>query len=571
MTTHNKFLLSTVATIGLSTLLVGLIIFAFTEPSSSPPTSTVPAPINVGGTTQTFQDNKILKVKSDGTGILSIEGGLNVKGIGVFEGNVGIGTPGCPTGKLDVRGGIAYFNQNLDTQRWATAVTIPINSANFIDSETSPNRSMRLLQWNSGTGGYGGGISWGMAPQSDNTWLSGKYSTGQFLLAYDGSNLKIQGSNQNPGGTPTTFAPSDFMTISNSGNVGIGTTNPQAKLHVRGVDVTNSQITNTADVVIEDHDTATLQIIGSSGTSHLLLSHDNHHWSINNWASFSNDLFTISRRDSASDEWNFGTISDWSHYFAITPNGNVGIGTTAPTSPLTVQLGGTATAQHQGVAVYNTGYWGGFVSKVFGTTYYSQVFPLSQFVRARGTQSSPAAVLSGDILGGFLFDGYYSASAESFDNTEVGAVTTQNWSSSAMGSAITFGATPDNSISKVEIMRVTGNGNVGIGTTNPQGKLDVNGPIYQRGSQLHADYVFEPSYKLETIEDHAKYMWGNKHLEAVPSIKFDENGKVIIEIGALQKGILEELEKAHIYIQQLNEEVKNLEERVKFLEEKIKE
>ena len=33
-------------------------------------------------------------------------------------------------------------------------------------------------------------------------------------------------------------------------------------------------------------------------------------------------------------------------------------------------------------------------------------------------------------------------------------------------------------------------GNVGIGMTTPQGKLDDNTSIYQRGSLLHVDYVF---------------------------------------------------------------------------------
>lgn len=59
---------------------------------------------------------------------------------------------------------------------------------------------------------------------------------------------------------------------------------------------------------------------------------------------------------------------------------------------------------------------------------------------------------------------------------------------------------------------------------SPGGKLDVNGAIYQRGNQLHADYVYEPDYKLESIEEHAEYMWQNKHLKAVPRAKIDENG-----------------------------------------------
>jgi len=109
-----------------------------------------------------------------------------------------------------------------------------------------------------------------------------------------------------------------------------------------------------------------------------------------------------------------------------------------------------------------------------------------------------------------------------------------------------------------EKMRVTSSGNVGIGTINPAGTLDVNGKIYQRGGVLHADYVFEPDYELESIEEHKTFMWKNKHLKAIPKARTDEQGREIVEMGAQRKGIVEELEKAHIYIAQLHREIETL-------------
>jgi hypothetical protein len=109
-------------------------------------------------------------------------------------------------------------------------------------------------------------------------------------------------------------------------------------------------------------------------------------------------------------------------------------------------------------------------------------------------------------------------------------------------------------------------GNVGIGTTSPNGKLDVNGSIYQRGGVLHADYVFEPDYQLDSIEKHAEFMWQNKHLKAMPKATVDENGNEIVEVGAHRKGIVEELEIAHIYIEQLQNQIRALEERLSRLE-----
>ncbi|MBI2844080.1 MAG: hypothetical protein HYX78_11830 [Armatimonadetes bacterium] len=114
-------------------------------------------------------------------------------------------------------------------------------------------------------------------------------------------------------------------------------------------------------------------------------------------------------------------------------------------------------------------------------------------------------------------------------------------------------------------MIIAGNGNVGIGTTAPVGKLDVNGSIYQRGGLLHADYVFEPDYKLESIEEHSEKMWKQKHLPSVSPRRVDENGLEIVDVGSHQRGILEELEKAHIYIERLNAKIKELENEIELL------
>jgi hypothetical protein len=118
---------------------------------------------------------------------------------------------------------------------------------------------------------------------------------------------------------------------------------------------------------------------------------------------------------------------------------------------------------------------------------------------------------------------------------------------------------PANSV----VMRSTG---VGIRTGTPAGALDVNGSIYQRGGIIHADYVFEPGYDLPSIEEHARLMWANSHLPAVPPRQMDEAGREVVEVGAQRRGILEELEVAHIYIEQLEKRMGQQEERLNQLE-----
>jgi hypothetical protein len=105
----------------------------------------------------------------------------------------------------------------------------------------------------------------------------------------------------------------------------------------------------------------------------------------------------------------------------------------------------------------------------------------------------------------------------------------------------TFGATPlilgTNSLNRLEI---TAGGDV----------------VHFSAGTVHPDYVFEPSYQLESIEDHAAKMWTKKHLPSVGPGEYTADGRAKFKLGAGRAGMLEELEKAHIYIEQLDERLK---------------
>jgi hypothetical protein len=99
-----------------------------------------------------------------------------------------------------------------------------------------------------------------------------------------------------------------------------------------------------------------------------------------------------------------------------------------------------------------------------------------------------------------------------------------------------------------------------VGTTAPD-QVDITGNLVVSGT-ITPDFVFEPDFQLESIEEHANYMWTNKHLAAVGAAVVDENGDHRVNVGNRAQATLEELEKAHIYIQQLNERLKELEARL---------
>jgi hypothetical protein len=110
----------------------------------------------------------------------------------------------------------------------------------------------------------------------------------------------------------------------------------------------------------------------------------------------------------------------------------------------------------------------------FGFTEYNNSDgPTIRLFRAGGTIASPTAVVAGYSLGGLRAFGYTGAAFGSL-SAAIDLVANQTFAVGSQGSYIQFRTTADSTASSTEKMRITGDGNVGIGSTTPSVKLYVN-------------------------------------------------------------------------------------------------
>lgn len=118
---------------------------------------------------------------------------------------------------------------------------------------------------------------------------------------------------------------------------------------------------------------------------------------------------------------------------------------------------------------------------------------------------------------------------------------------------------------------LTHDGNVGIGTPNPDSKLTVKGNVHAEEVTVDLnvpgpDYVFEKDYDLRSLEDVKKYIGTEKHLPEIPSAKeMESNG---IDLGDMNMKLLKKVEELTLYLIEQNEKIEQLEKKIKEIEDK---
>jgi hypothetical protein len=248
--------------------------------------------------------------------------------------------------------------------------------------------------------------------------------------------------------------------------------------------------------------------------------------------------------------WNSGT-TDLKERMRITPTGNIGIGTTDPKTDLHIgNLNGG------GIRIGAAGDGGNILVAAGAQT--------AQYNLDFSGYRDIAPDQIGARIAALRFNGYEN-------NNALRQITGLAFYTNPVGNG-------SGQTDLQERMRISPDGNVSIGATDPKGyKLAVAGKAVAEEItvKLQAnwpDYVFEKSYALPTLEEVKSYIDQNKHLPEIPSAKeMETNG---VNLGEMNMLLLRKIEELTLYIIEQNIKIDKLEQRSvspDFSEKKIEE
>ncbi|MBA3935997.1 MAG: hypothetical protein H0X38_00895 [Planctomycetes bacterium] len=479
--------------------------------------------------------------------------------------NLSLTTMGVERMRLDTSGRIG-----VGTSPVATIGRLQLPQGTTRDQGLALGSDVSLYRYNTGSLAIdsGGG---------DVTATLQRGATRTYIAATAGGGYLVTDTN-----LPLTFrtANTDRMVIAGSGNVGIGTAAPAARLDVE-----------SGNAILAGSGTGGALHVGSGSDN---VSNTNRGLSVQDSDPNANVAFGLgsSTANSLGMVWNgtakIGSIytfsNAWPLYYSASyhqfTNGVVSIGG-APLGGVKLSIVGSSAANtHLGFSDTNAGgqvwYMGPGVGSgspsafsLYNATNSSTLMTAtaSGFVGIGTT--APASMGSGGTP--TILQVHGSAGAIPYGLIEVSSQTaivgnptgsldygipgvgrtaviqSVCTNSSSLGGYLDFFTASGGTL--VQRMRITDSGNVGIGVTAPTSALAVNGTISAKEIKVvanPADYVFADGYRLRPLAEVEAFITAHKHLPGVPSAKEQEEQGVLMT--DLMRAHLEKIEELNLYV-----------------------
>ncbi len=322
---------------------------------------------------------------------------------------------------------------------------------------------------------------------------------------------------QNNGTNPNNNSLVEKLSLLPNGDVGVGTSNPSAKLEIvknSGTDAVGLRLTNSSWA---SHMATSLEF-KTGGKKSVPTSKIS---SIMNGAGNAGDRLGFFVQNNGTNPNNNSLVEKLS----LLPNGDVGVGTSNPNAKLEIVKNSGTDAV--GLRLTNSSWTSNMATSLEFKTGGKKSVPTSKI-----SSIMNGAGNAGDRLGFFV----------------------QN-----------NGTNPNNN-SLVEKLSLLPNGDVGIGTINPNGwKLAVNGKIRAKEIKVETnnwpDFVFEKNYLLPTLKEVENHINVKGHLKNIPSAKeIEENG---VLLGDMNSKLLQKIEELTLYTIQQQKEIEKLKSTLK--------
>jgi SprB repeat len=355
---------------------------------------------------------------------------------------------------------------------------------------------------------------------------------------------------------------------------GIGTDNPQVRLEVKGGLSRFTSGYSSLSYVEIGHDG------GASGGGNAM---------INNVGEGSLMINYNIAKDVKICMGNSGDLEVGGNTFLATnPNKKVGIGFTIPTSKLEIQSEQNETGLVVNT-IHNTSYGYGIISKVNDG---SNSGLTKAFVVQNTFNGNENIIFYGSGFSNFKGDILVEKDDASF---ELKALNNTNSKLILGNPLLSWKLENNNSNGNLIFNRVDGTSNNTLLELKSSGEVEVNGTlsvnaqdandvvlkltdvstgitnfkifgdgeIYGREMTLtlnnFPDYVFDSNYQLLSLKDLKEFITINKHLPGVPSLEAVQKNENRVNIGDLQRILLEKIEELTLYVIQLEEKIQKLE------------